>query len=330
MEAFVSKLLMVHKASCLDAFNLTASYADHDSLRHIHAWMRHAIRGNPKVIEVRTMCFYGYDLLYQLPHLGSSNPTGRRLTSLKLTGVSLDNSFTELFHSAAWPHLEDVVLVQCQLAFPRIESERLKILGFQYCTTPAAEVFVIRAPRLASLSMSLHSNSCEKGVVLDVGSPLVRASVSLKRDEFSARNEAMLLGSLSNVTSLEIRDFQAMAILDTELFDKLPVFNNLRNLALNPFSVDDTISDEHNSFKALGRFLQKTPNMETLTLEKFWVAPTVELVEIPALQNLRTLILDTCDLDDNFGLLQYYLLNSPNLEKLIVQYCKVVHFFSLA
>ena len=62
----------------------------------------------------------------------------------------------------------------------------------------------------------------------------------------------------------------------------------------------------------------------------FQVAPTIELVEYPALQNLRTLILDTCSLHNNFGLLHHCLRNSPNLEKLTVQYCKVLHFFYIS
>ena len=57
------------------------------------------------------------------------------------------------------------------------------------------------------------------------------------------------------------------------------------------------------------------------------MAPTIELVEYSvALQNLRTLILDTCNLHNNFGLLHHCLRNTPNLEKLTLQYCKVLHF----
>ncbi|PUZ47250.1 hypothetical protein GQ55_7G149600 [Panicum hallii var. hallii] len=319
MERFVSKLLVLHDAPCLDAFRLAASSASHDSRRHIDAWVRRAIRGNPLVLEVRNMSSDGHDL-YQLPHLGSSS-RWRRLKRLKLIGVSLDHSFAKLLHYW-WPHLEDLVLVQCQIGFCSIESDRLNNLAIQYCTNPPADVFVIRASGLAALSLALHNNSYRNGVSLHVGNSLVRASVTLKRDEFSPRNEAMILGSLFNVASLAMKDFQAMAILDTELFDKLPTFNNLRTLTLNPFSLNSTVCDVHN-FKALGRFLQKTPNMLMLTLENFWVAPTVELVEDPALQNLRTLILDSCSLHDNFGLLHHCLRNSPNLEKLIVQYCKV-------
>ena len=74
-------------------------------------------------------------------------------------------------------------------------------------------MFVIRASGLAALSLALHNSSYRNGVSLHVGNSLVRASVTLKRDEFSPRNEAMILGSLFNVASLEMKDFQAMVCM---------------------------------------------------------------------------------------------------------------------
>jgi len=215
MERFFSKLLVLHDSPCLDAFRLTASSAGLDSRRHIDAWVRRAVWGNPLVLEVRTMSSDGHDL-YQLPHLGSSSLPWRRLKRLKLTGVSLDHSFAEMLRSW-WPHLEDLVLVQCQIGFCGIESDRLRNLTIQYCTNPPADVFVIRASGLAALSLALHNSSYRNGVSLHVGNSLVRASVTLKRDEFSPRNEAMILGSLFNVASLEMKDFQAMVCMPSFL-----------------------------------------------------------------------------------------------------------------
>lgn len=58
------------------------------------------------------------------------------------------------------------------------------------------------------------------------------------------------------------------AILDEEL-DKFPLFNNLRNLSLHCCLRDKgNLSDR---FKALGRLLQKSLNLEKLTLQDFWV-----------------------------------------------------------
>ncbi|CAL5016849.1 unnamed protein product [Urochloa decumbens] len=95
-------------------------------------------------------------------------------------------------------------------------------------------------------------------------------------------------------------------------------------------------------FKALGTFLQKSPNLEKLTLKDFWyfegserevqrmneprlkaVRPVVGPIEFPMLENLGTLFLVKCDLRDNFRILRHFLRSSPNLEMLTVQCCKL-------
>ncbi|KAL6874346.1 hypothetical protein ACP4OV_013366 [Aristida adscensionis] len=43
----------------------------------------------------------------------------------------------------------------------------------------------------------------------------------------------------------------------------------------------------------------------------------------PTFGNLRTLVLEKCDISNNFQALGHFLQNAPNLEKLILQYCKV-------
>jgi len=57
------------------------------------------------------------------------------------------------------------------------------------------------------------------------------------------------------------------------------------------------------------------------------VRPVVGLIEFPILENLRTLLLDECDLRDNFRLLRHFLRSSPNLEKLTVRLCKLPNVF---
>nr|CAB3483637.1 unnamed protein product [Digitaria exilis] len=52
------------------------------------------------------------------------------------------------------------------------------------------------------------------------------------------------------------------------------------------------------------------------------VKPVVGPIELPMLENLRTLFLDSCVLCDNFRILRYFLQRSPNLEKLTVRYCR--------
>jgi len=52
------------------------------------------------------------------------------------------------------------------------------------------------------------------------------------------------------------------------------------------------------------------------------VRPVVGPIEFPILENLRTLLLDECDLRDNIRLLRHFLQSSPNLEKLTVRLCE--------
>jgi hypothetical protein len=46
--------------------------------------------------------------------------------------------------------------------------------------------------------------------------------------------------------------------------------------------------------------------------------------EFPVLENLRTLVVERCELRDNFRILRHLLRSSPNLEKLTV-HCEVPH-----
>lgn len=48
-------------------------------------------------------------------------------------------------------------------------------------------------------------------------------------------------------------------------------------------------------------------------------------VTFPNFRNLRTLFLDYCDLRDNFKTLEYFLKNSPDLERLTLRCCKVYY-----
>ncbi|CAN6228215.1 unnamed protein product [Urochloa humidicola] len=366
MKDFTDNLLMLHQAPCLDAFRLNVFLEEHDESRRIDRWVRRAIKGNSLVLKVSVVCLTTPGS-YQLPHLASS--PCRRLRRLQLFGMSLDHSFAERLHFW-WPYLDDLNLSRCCIGFSCIDSDKLVNLVVTYCINQPADVLVIRAPHLASLELDIPYS-------LDAGNCLVRASISLKHHALSPRSEAVLLGSLFSVASFELKGFQTMAVLDEEFvkvptfdnlrtlsvdscfldlsrsdvrkfkalgrflqrspnlerltlkhfealldeeFDEVPIFDNLTTLSLNSCFLDPTKSDVIR-FKALGRFLLKSPNLERLTLKHFKVSRVVELVEYPKLERLRTLFLEYCDLHDNFGLLRHCLQNSPNLEKLTVQCC---------
>ncbi|XP_012699763.1 uncharacterized protein LOC101773073 isoform X2 [Setaria italica] len=115
--------------------------------------------------------------------------------------------------------------------------------------------------------MFLDSSCYNNGLSLEAGNSLVKASISVMPEQLSPRTEAILLGSLFSVTSLELQFFQAMAFLDNEL-DKFPMFDNLRTLSLSYCFFSERDADK---LKALGRFLHKSPNLEELILQDFWL-----------------------------------------------------------
>ncbi|CAL5067928.1 unnamed protein product [Urochloa decumbens] len=290
MENFTNNLLIQHNAPCLDAFRFHATCANPEPLRHVDRWVRRAIKDNPLVLELSVPGLLPPDA-YRFPYLASS--PCRRLKRLQLRGVTLDHSFAGRLHSW-WPDLEDLVLEVCDI-------------------DQAADVFVVRVPALTSLCLHIPFDTYKNGVSLDGGSFLMQASIQVVPAEFSPKSETIILRSLFNVTNLELTGFQERAVLNKE-FNNAPVFGNLRTLSL---------ASCFSTFKALRRFMQKSPNLEKLILKDFKVVPIVEPAEYPTLENLRTLILDKCSLHDNFWLLNQWLQNSPNLEKLSVCNCKL-------
>nr|TKW04503.1 hypothetical protein SEVIR_7G113900v2 [Setaria viridis] len=259
MENFSTNLLMRHRAPRLDAFRLRIGSIMIDWSRNSF-FFSIATEYCPMELEIR-LNRLDWSVLYQLPKLVSCH-----LKRLVLSGVSLEHSFAEHLHSGC-PALEDLVLWGCDTEFCGLQSETLKNLVIRSCTSRVADILVIRAPSPASLRLDLLYNTHKNGVLLDTEKFLVKASISLASDQLSQRGEAILLGSLFSVTSLELGGFNAMAILDKE-FDKSPAFDNLRTLALNwCFHSKRDV----NKFKALGRLLQKSPNLEKLTLQTFWL-----------------------------------------------------------
>ncbi|TVU14403.1 hypothetical protein EJB05_37868 [Eragrostis curvula] len=258
LEEFATNLLVLHNAPCLDVFRLKADFVPHYSRRHLDAWIRRVVKDNPLVLQLLVSCFDAEDeyYYYQLPHLGSS--PCRRLKRLDLNGLYLDHSFAEKLQS--WfPHLEDLILRECRQGFSVLQSDKLKNLDIKQCEYVSSDVFVIRVPALASLHLDIVYCYYKKGISLDAGKSLMKASVDIHTTNWSQRSEVMLLGGLFSVANLELIGFQPEAMLDEE-FDKLPIFNNLRTLSLG---LRYHAHDAH-AFKALGKFLQKSPNLENL------------------------------------------------------------------
>uniref|UniRef100_K3Z9P9 F-box domain-containing protein n=1 Tax=Setaria italica TaxID=4555 RepID=K3Z9P9_SETIT len=86
--------------------------------------------------------------------------------------------------------------------------------------------------------------------------------IRVYRDIFRYHFQIPRLGSgFHLLKSLEL------AFLDNEL-DKFPMFDNLRTLSLSYCFFSERDADK---LKALGRFLHKSPNLEELILQDFWM-----------------------------------------------------------
>ncbi|CAN6248735.1 unnamed protein product [Urochloa humidicola] len=255
MENFTNNLLILHNAPCLDAFRFRATCANPEPLRHVDRWVRRAIKDNPLVLELSVLGPLP-PRAYQFPYLASS--PCRRLKRLQLRGITLDNSFAGGFHSW-WSDLEDLVLEICNIEFCCIESDKLKNLVVKHCDGPPADVFVVRVPAVTSLCLHIPFDTYRNGVSIDGGNFLMQASVEVSPNELSPISETILLRSLFNVTNLELKGFQEKAVVNKE-FNDVPVFDNLRTLSL---------ASCFSTFKALWRFMQKSPNLEKFILKDF-------------------------------------------------------------
>jgi hypothetical protein len=197
MENFTANLLMRHRAPRLDAFRLSTGSVRVDWRRDVDRWISRAIEYRPVELHIRLPAAR-LGAPYQLP-----KPFSCHLKRLVLSGVSLGYIFGEQLRSEC-PVLEDLQLWRCR-EFSGLHSDTLKKLNVVDCSDGAADKLVIRAPSLASLYLSLHRN----GVLLYTEKFLAEAWI-LGSDQLSRRGEAILLGSLFNVTGLELVCFSAM------------------------------------------------------------------------------------------------------------------------
>ncbi|RCV19645.1 hypothetical protein SETIT_3G401900v2 [Setaria italica] len=256
LQDFTNNLLMLNNARCLDAFRLDLFWATEfpDLCRDTERWVRRGIKCQPPVFQIRV-----YRDIFRSPALAPAFISSKAWS----LWVSLDPCFSERLSSGC-PVLEDLLLHNCANNFAVVQSDTLRNLVVRACTSRVADTLVVRAPCLAS--MFLDSSCYNNGLSLEAGNSLVKASISVMPEQLSPRTEAILLGSLFSVTSLELQFFQAMAFLDNEL-DKFPMFDNLRTLSLSYCFFSERDADK---LKALGRFLHKSPNLEELILQDFW------------------------------------------------------------
>ncbi|CAN6171477.1 unnamed protein product [Urochloa humidicola] len=167
----------------------------------------------------------GRDLGFKLPPMASSS--FYRLKRLCLLNVDLDGQFADLL--SACPVMEDLELGSCNFS-----------------------------------DLELSYGCYQAGIILSKMDSLVEAMIEITENlTLPQSTRCGILGSLVNVTSLELSGFEAKVILNSKS-DTFPVFYNMRILCLNICFLDECeLSDK---LEALGCFLQKAPRLEELIL----------------------------------------------------------------
>ncbi|XP_066389591.1 uncharacterized protein [Miscanthus floridulus] len=91
---------------------------------------------------------------------------------------------------------------------------------------------------------------------------LVKAKISVSENRISEETQRELLGSLCNVTSLELIHFEAEVMLNDN--SEFPIFHNLRTLDLHSCFLNEY--ELTGKLEALASFLQNAPCLEKLSL----------------------------------------------------------------
>ncbi|KAL6626259.1 hypothetical protein ACP70R_029985 [Stipagrostis hirtigluma subsp. patula] len=205
-----------------------------------------------------------------------------RLRRLHISNVNLDDSFGRHV-SLGCGFLEDLVLENCGYNLRGFTSQTLKKLVLKDCSL--SRLSEITAPALESLAIK---GGCTG---LAVKAPAVaRLFLAVSFDHFRDSFSLDEMPSLAKA-SIHLRDDRAMEycqLIGSEL-DIIRSVSNVTSLELSGFGT-----------MVLGKGSRKFPEF----------------------RNLRTLLMNNCDLSDSFNTLGHFLRNSPNLEKLRLKLCK--------
>jgi hypothetical protein len=239
------------------------------------------------------------------------------LKSLHLCHVLLDNGFMKRVNSVCHC-LEDLELDDCSCQIESVTSQSLKTMVLKNCrwrslsviASPTLKTLVIDggsntddcvlailAPAVSYLNLAVKTHRFRGGVSINEVSSLAKASIHLKGHRYSISmrsklndDQSKLLCSISNVTNLELSGVGPRVCLCC-----LCQFSNL----FTPVMLLYYLSI-YNVLQVLG----KEPRFQ-----KF--------------KNLRNLMLNKCNLSDDFHILAFFLQCSPILEKLTLRHCKV-------
>jgi hypothetical protein len=210
LENFTTNLLLFRiNDTSLDKFRLSACHWPDDELRRrdIDRWVRRGIRYRPQVLEI----IISASPAAPFPHMGA---TSCRLKRLQIHYMYLDDQFGRLLFSGC-PVLEDLALSMCRNDFREFKSRTLKKLAIDRCVNLTGDPVVIAAPSATYLRLSIPPDCYSSGVSMCKTASLVKASVDVLclGETFSLIHQRRILGSLCNVTNLELWGFQRRVCL---------------------------------------------------------------------------------------------------------------------
>ncbi|CAL5085724.1 unnamed protein product [Urochloa decumbens] len=228
---------------------------------------------------------------YCTPHPASQrkglSPSPWRLRRLHLCLVPLDNRFKKHVSSVC-RNLDDLELHNCTCQIQTLASDSLKTLVLKNCT--CHDLSEITSPTLKTLVIDGGSNTADCAlVILTPALAYLHLAVSVYyfRGGISTNEMPSLVKASIHIRGHRNGTFESYK-LSGDQFKLLCSFSNATSLELSGVGK-----------KVLGK------------------EPTVQ-----EFMNLRNLLLDNCDLSDDFRTLGFFLQSSPNLEKLTLQHCK--------
>ncbi|CAL5071673.1 unnamed protein product [Urochloa decumbens] len=228
---------------------------------------------------------------YCTPHPASQrkglSPSPWRLRRLHLCLVPLDNRFKKHVSSVC-RNLEDLELHNCTCQIQSLASDSLKTLVLKSCT--CHDLSEITSPTLKTLVINGGSNTAHSAlVILTPALAYLHLAVCVYyfRGGISTNEMPSLVKASIHIRGHRNGTFESYK-LSGDQFKLLCCFSNATSLELSGVGK-----------KVLGK------------------EPTVQ-----EFMNLRNLLLDNCDLSDDFRTLGLFLQSSPNLEKLTLRHCK--------
>jgi hypothetical protein len=245
------------------------------------------------------------------------SPSSWRLRRLHLCRVPLDDRFAQHLSSVcrtceirsiASDSLKNLVLKRCTWdRFPSdIASPTLKTLVIDGGSSAFGCTLAISAPMVAYLCLDVDADHFLGGISINKMTSLDRASIHLRCHEYSLSksivasklrgDQSELLCSLSNVTSLELSGVGMMVCM---LFAFLCSCSIL--------------------------FIRHSDNVLVVLSTSNVLQVLSEESAFQEFQKLRNLLLADCDLSDDFRILRFFHQGSPNLEKVTLRHCKVLH-----